>query len=299
MKLRVGGAVLLTVLLLTLSACDGGSPNSHSTAATPETITVTVPLWDIAKAVQYWNSSGGVTTAQGVWRAALCDSSEPTPREVATNSTSITYQVHLSSREVTAIKNAIAHSSLCSGYSIRQTYEVVFNAESYTGLTTTTTSPPVPSTTSPPASTTTTTDQAAGYFNVADVEGYLNGIAVTQQGDEMTWSSGEASTDDGVCTFTLTNSEGESASLADSIVVSCGPPSISDTLSEADVHEATPYLIGIVNDIGGQPATSWLMQQISSAGSGSGLVAEKLFGSVAVDVNFGDGQLSETLLWQG
>ena len=290
--------IALALCSFILAACGGGSPNPSSTAKA-ETITVTVPQWDIAKAIEYWSSSGA-KTAQEVWRQALCDSSEPVPKEVSEDSTSITFQVHLSSQEVAKIQHALSSSALCSVYSVSASYQIVFNTQALNALATTTTAPPPTSTTTaPPPTSTTTAVAASGYFNVAQVEGYLSSVAESSQGDALDWSGDQASTDDGVCTFTLTNSEGESASLADSIAISCGPPSISDTLSKADVDEATPYLLGIVQDICGTIASSWLTQEISDVGDGSGLVADKLFGSVAIDVNYGDGQLSETLLWQG
>ena len=157
---------------------------------------------------------------------------------------------------------------------------------------TTTTTMIAPSPPSPP-----TTAVAAGYFNKAQVEGYLSSVAESRQGGALNWSGGQATTDDGVCTFTLTNSEGESSSLVDSIAVSCGPPSTSSSLSQSDAQESEAFLFGIVQDVAGSAASSWLTQETADASSG--VVANKEFGPVSVGINYGDGQLGETLLWQG
>jgi hypothetical protein len=185
--------------------------------------------------------------------------------------------------------NAEQLVSQYNGWTFSNESEIAdFVGENCPSTTTTTSLPP------PPPTTAVTT----GYFSREQVESYLSGLADLTQGNILDWSNGQATTDDGVCSFILTNSEGESQGLVDSVAISCGPPGISDSFTKSDVDEATGYLLGIVQQISGSTATKWLTQQVANAGSG-GISADKEFGPVAVELNFGANQLSETLLWQG
>lgn len=170
---------------------------------------------------------------------------------------------------------------------------------------TTTTVPPTtitvpPTTTTAPAPTTTTTAAPTGYVSLDGAESYLNTVSSQYQSDTLNFtysnSNGdyEATTDDGVCTFTLTNSLGESSSLVDGITISCGPPSTSSAFTHAEALESATFLVGAATQFAGQAAGDWVAQKTTAASdAGTGVNAQQAFGPMTVGLVFGGGALQE------
>jgi hypothetical protein len=155
-----------------------------------------------------------------------------------------------------------------------------------------------PATSAPPP----TTAAGAGFFDESQVEDYVGHVSASYQGDPPPFSFNKsiggvvATTADGVCTFTLTNTLGESASLVDAIAISCGSPNRSSALTQSDSVEAAAYLDGIVQQFAGPSAVNWVNQQATGGAThGSAVAAHQSFGKVTIGVEFGEGELFEKL----
>ncbi len=134
------------------------------------------------------------------------------------------------------------------------------------------------------------------------MEAYVGHVSASYQTDppqfsyDKTVGGAVATTADGVCTFTLSNTLGESASLVDAIAISCGSPNKSAALTQADSVEAAAYLDGIVQQFAGSSAVNWVNQQATGGAThGSAVAAHQSFGPVAIGVEFGEGELFEKL----
>ena len=170
---------------------------------------------------------------------------------------------------------------------------------------TTTTVPPTtttvpPTTTTAPAPTTTTTAAPTGYVSLDGAESYLNSVSSQYQSDALSFaysqSNGdyEATTDDGVCMFSLTNSLGESSSLIDGISISCGPPSTASSITPSEAAESGVILDGAASQFAGASAGAWVQQKVTAASdAGTGVNAQQAFGPMTVGLDFGAGQLLE------
>ena len=75
-----------------------------------------------------------------------------------------------------------------------------------------------------------------------------------QFSDSRSAGASVATTADGICTFTLTNTLGERASLVDAIAVSCGSPNRASVLTQSESLEEAAYLDGIVKQFAGPAA---------------------------------------------
>ncbi len=149
---------------------------------------------------------------------------------------------------------------------------------------------------------TTTAAPGTGFFDEGQVEAYVGHVSASYQEDPPQFSDSRsagasvATTADGICTFTLTNTLGERASLVDAIAVSCGSPNRASVLTQSESLEEAAYLDGIVKQFAGPAALNWVNQEAESgAAHGSAAAARQSFGPVTVGIEFGDGALFEKL----
>jgi hypothetical protein len=198
---------------------------------------------------------------------------------------------------VTAVSVAIA---ACSGGSPQSAGD--HPSATTTRVTTTTT--PGTATTALPSSIPPTTTAAfgTGFFNERQVEAYVGQVSSSYQEAPLQFSDSKsvggdvATTTDGICTFILTNTLDEPASLVDAIAVSCGSPSKATVLTQSESTEEAAYLDGIVKQFAGPAALNWVNQQAESgAEHGSAAAAHRSFGPVTVGIEFGAGVLFEKL----
>ena len=197
---------------------------------------------------------------------------------------------------ITAVSVAVA---ACSGGSPQSAGD---HPSATTTRVTTTTTPGTATTLPSSIPPTTTAAFGTGFFNERQVEAYVGHVSASYQADPLQFSDSKsvggdvATTADGICTFTLTNTLEEPASLVDAIAVSCGSPSKATVLTQSESTEEAAYLDGIVKQFAGPAALNWVNQQAESgAEHGSAAAARQSFGPITVGIEFGDGALFEKL----